>query len=123
MGAVVARVGHTFDQGMALLATLVAAMLALMLAALCFAAVAHFCVWLGVRGTGLLLMLGIALAFAGIEAWKAGFDRRLVAWSAAGVGLAGLGGVVTVRLRSPHGAGAFNPWRDEAEVNDDKQRE
>jgi hypothetical protein len=112
-GAVVARVTHSFEQGVAQLVILFAAMLALMLAALLFAGVAHFCVWLGVRGTGLLLMLGIALAFAGIEAWKAGLDRRLIAWSAAGVGLAGLGGVVTVRVRSPHGAGAFNPWADD----------
>lgn len=112
-GAVIARLDHSFEHGMAQLATLFGGVLVLMLMAVAFAGVAHFCVWLGVRGTGLLLMLGIALAFAGIQAWKGGLDRRVIAWSAAGLGLAGLGSVVTVRLRSPHGPGAFNPWADD----------
>jgi hypothetical protein len=117
-GALIRGVEPSFERCLVLLATVCGSVLALMLLAGLFAGVAQFCVWLGVRGTGLVAMLAIALGFGAIVAWKAGFGRETIALSVAACAVAGLVTVVVLRLRSPYGANAFNPWADDVEVSE-----
>jgi hypothetical protein len=99
--------------GLAFLAALAAAVLSLMILASLFAGLAYFCTWLGVRGTGLLLALGIGLAVAGIEANRAGVDNALIRLLQTAFALAGGALVLWFRLRSPYKEHAFEPVLNE----------
>jgi hypothetical protein len=87
------------ERGVTILTVVVLSVTILMAMAALFAALAYFFVWLGVRGTGALFALGIVLAFAGIQAERAGMDPWLVGWLRAAIGLASLVSVLSLRLR------------------------
>jgi hypothetical protein len=107
---------ESFESGIGSLALVAGGVLALMLMAGLFAGLGHFFAWLGVRGTGLLLMLVIVLGFAVVKAHKAGFDWQPVAWTAGTLGLAGTALIVVLRIRSPQGSNAFGIWAEDADV-------
>lgn len=87
------------EVGLRFLAVIVGSVLLLMAAAIAFGALAYFCVWLGVRGTGALLALAIVLGFAGIQAERVGAYPGLVSGIQLAVGLGGLALVVVLRVR------------------------
>jgi hypothetical protein len=98
-GVVIGWQEPTLERGVTMLTVIVVSVMILMAMAALFAALAYFFVWLGVRGTGALLALGIVLAFAGIQAERAGMDPLLVGWLRAAIGLTGLVVVLSLRLR------------------------
>jgi hypothetical protein len=98
-GVVIGWQEPTLERGVTILTVIVVSVMILMAMAALFATLAYFFVWLGVRGTGALLALGIVLAFAGIQAERTGMDPSLVGWLRAVIGLAGLVLVLSLRLR------------------------
>jgi hypothetical protein len=113
----------TLEAGMLLLALLAICVLSLMIAAAMFAGLAYFCTWLGVRGTGLLFGMGIALAFAGILAERAGIDVNLIRLVQYAAGVSGLLALVYFRIQSPLKEHAFEPLLVEVESDEDYREE
>lgn len=107
---------ESFEGRIGSLVVLVGGVMALMLMALMFAGLAMFFAWLGVRGTGLWLMLLIGSAFGIVQARKSGFDWQPIAFTAGTVGLAGTTLIVVFRIRSPYGSNAFSFWADDADA-------
>jgi MFS family permease len=114
-GIFLIRHGEPFGRKVAQMIMLGTGGFVLMLMAICLALMGLFFIWLGVRGTGFLIGMGIGLGFAVIAAHKFGFDAGLAALIATGIGLAGLMALIVFRLRSPHGSDAFNLWADETD--------
>jgi hypothetical protein len=113
IGAMIGRDAPLLEDGMAHLAGVFAAVLALMLLAGLFAGLAYFCIWLGVRGTGLLLSLGLALGYCGLWAGRMGVGGAVIALGTSAIGLTGLALVLCFRLRSPYKQHAFEPTLDD----------
>jgi hypothetical protein len=115
-GLIAGLTSGSFESDAGRLLVLVGAVLILMLMAVAFAGLAQLFAWLGVRGTGLVLMLVIVLGFGVVLGRKAGFGWPPLAFTALTVGLIGVTAIVLLRIRSPHGTDAFNPWADDADV-------
>jgi hypothetical protein len=91
-GVVIGWQEPTLERGVTILTVVVLSVTILMVMAALFATLAYFFVWLGVRGTGALLALGIVLAFAGISG-GAGWHGSLAGRLAPGCHRAGGAGI------------------------------
>jgi len=113
-GAVLGWSGPTLEDGLYWLAAVFLSLLALVLVAVLFSLAAYFGGWLGVRASGILVAVFIALVFAGIHAEKEAYDRTLSTAVLAGIGLLVLALVTVFRCRSPLRDQVFAPWPDSA---------
>jgi len=112
LGAIIGWTSTDVTASLRLLLTVVTGAFLLTVLAVAFAGLGYFCVWLGVRGTGILLALGIGVAPAGLVApslgWSAATARAVQIITA----LLGTTTVLAVRLCSAAGPKAFEPWQE-----------
>lgn len=113
-GAVLGWSHPTLEEGLYWLSAVFVSLLALVLLVTVFSLAAFYCGWLGVRASGVLVAVFIALVFAGIHAAKEGYDRDLSAVVLVGIGLVVLALVTIFRFRSPLRDQMFAPWPDSA---------
>jgi hypothetical protein len=121
IGAGVGWSSTDVDTGLRTLKNIVAGAFLLSASAVAIAGLGYFCVWLGVRGTGILLALGIGVSPATLVAPGLGYSIAAARMLQIVTALLGTTTVVAVRLCSSLGPKAFEPWPDPPAEQDSLQ--